>query len=358
MTTEEILKEAHLRYSTDKKPGFTRKIIKDKFVYFDLEGKEITDQETIDRINKLVIPPAYKNVWICPHKNGYLQATGYDDRGRKQYRYHPNWITFSQQEKFAHMIDFGMHLPEIRKKIRKDLDLPGMPREKVIAAVVWLLENTLIRVGNEEYEKENKSFGLTTLKNRHVDTDDSSQIYFHFKGKSGVYHKVHFRNKRVASIIRQCKELPGQDLFEYKDDDGKIQTVSSSDVNDYLRDITGVDTTAKDFRTWGGTVLAADCFDKCGICDDEKLSKKNIVETIKKVSSHLRNRPATCKKYYIHPTIINAYSSGYVLSSLEEKMKQHTLEEIVGLNECENRVLALLKFMMTEQGKNVSALSK
>lgn len=344
--TEDLLEQAKLRYVTDSKPGFSRKLVGDKFQYFDKEGKRITDEKAIERINKLAIPPAYTNVWICPYANGYLQATGYDKRKRKQYRYHPLWNAVSQKEKFSHLVEFAHSLPKIRRKIREHLNLPGMPREKITAAVVWLLENTLIRIGNEEYEKENKSYGLTTLKNRHASIEGGNKIKFEFKGKSGVYHKVKIQSKRVAKIIRRCKELPGQDLFEYRDDNGEIQSITSDHVNEYLQSITGVEITAKDFRTWGGTILAASVFDEVGICEEESQAKKNIVETVKRVASHLRNRPNTCKKYYIHPVIIEAYTKGNVLSNLMERVSKQQFEALDGLDECENKVLHMLRVMV------------
>lgn len=348
MATEDLLEQARLRYVTDQKPGFTRKIVNDKFHYFDRDGKRITDENVIDRINKLAIPPAYTNVWICPFANGHLQATGYDKRKRKQYRYHPLWIEISQQEKFSHLIEFAKELPKIREQIRRDLSLAGMTREKVTAAVIWFLENTLIRVGNEEYEKENKSYGLTTLKNRHVSIVESSKIRFQFKGKSGVYHNVRIKSKRVAKIVRKCKEIPGQDLFRYLDDNSEAQTITSDNVNEYLQNITGEEITAKDFRTWGGTILAASAFDKVGISVDEEEAKKNILETIKRVALHLGNKPNTCKKYYIHPSIIDAYTNGHVISNLKKAFSKKKFEKIDGLDEQENNVLHMLKVMLKE----------
>lgn len=347
MTTEDedILKDVKLRFSTDQKPGYTRKVSSEHFTYYNTDGNEITDPAVIERINSLAIPPAYKKVWICPFANGYLQATGYDDRGRKQYRYHPLWTQAMHEEKFSHLIAFAHQLPKIRRRVNHDMKLRGMPKEKILATIVWLLENTLIRIGNEEYEKENKSYGLTTLKNRHVTFAKRNNILFEFRGKSDVYHSVSIHSKKVAAIVRKCRELPGQDLFEYKNEQNEIQNVSSYDVNEYLKTITGEDTTAKDFRTWGGTVMAASRFDNCGICDTDELSKKTIVETVKKVSGHLRNRPATCKKYYIHPSIIDAYQDGKVISNIEKTLKKHTYEIIRGLDDCENKVVALLTAM-------------
>ena len=345
MSTEELLEQAQLRFVTDKKPGFMRSVLGKKFTYYDKEGKKITDEATIERLNKLAIPPAYTDVWICPYANGYLQATGFDSKKRKQYRYHPLWNRMSQQEKFTNLLEFATHLPKIRRNVSKHLRLRGMPREKVIAAVVWLLENTLIRIGNEEYEKENKSYGLTTLKNRHATVSYTNTITFQFKGKSGVYHNVHIKNKKVARVIRHCKDLPGQDLFEYYDDQQKIQTISSEDVNEYLKAITGVETTAKDFRTWGGTVLAASAFDKFGISDKVEISKQNITDAVKKVAQYLGNRPATCRKYYIHPLIIHAYDKGHILSNISEKLEKGKVKIVNGLDASENSVLMLLTFM-------------
>ena len=348
-STEDLLRYVDLRYSTDSSPGFTRKTKGKKFQYFDLDKKIITDKKIIERINKLVIPPAYKNVWICPYKNGHLQAVGYDTKGRKQYRYHPLWNKISQKEKYTHLIDFARLLPKIRKKIKKDLTLKGIPRHKVMAAVVYLLENTLVRIGNEEYEKDNKSYGLTTLKNRHADIAGTDKILLQFKGKSGVYHKVKFQDRKIANIIRRCKDLPGQDLFEYIDTDGKVQSISSHDVNGYLKEITGASITAKDFRTWGGTVLAASALDKSGISDDDKMSKKTLVDTVKKVAEHLRNKPNTCRKYYIHPSILNAYAQGYILSNMQEVLKLKPSKPLRGLDACENRVLSMLKHMLKRE---------
>ena len=346
MATEDILKDVNLRYSSDKKPGYTRKIIGDKFVYFNTDGKRITDQATIERINKLVIPPAYKNVWICPYTNGHIQATGIDNRGRKQYRYHPLWIKMSQGEKFTHIMDFARHLPKIRSKVRYDMENSKITREKILATVVWLLENTLIRVGNEEYAEDNNSFGLTTLEHRHARVNSTDKVVFQFKGKSGIYHKISIRNKKVARILRRIKDIPGQDLFQYFDDDGQIQTIDSYDVNEYLKSITGEEITAKDFRTWGGTVLAATGFNKLGVIKEEEKIKQNIVDTVKEVSSFLRNRPATCRKYYIHPAVIETYTKGYVISNMESMKKKRRYFSIEGLGVHENNTMALLTYTL------------
>ncbi len=357
MEEKDILAEVKLRYVTDNKPGFTRKLQGKHFAYFDRKGERITDDTVIERINKIVIPPAWKRVWISPYANGHMQATGIDARGRKQYRYHQFWNELKQQEKFSHVLDFASALPRIRRHINESLELKGLPKEKVMATVIWLLEHTLIRVGNIEYKEENNSYGLTTLTNRHVHIK-SSNIDFSFVGKSGVKHKVHVSDKKIANIIRRCQELPGQDLFEYIDDDGKPNDVTSHDINEYLKAITGKDITAKDFRTWGGTVAAASLLDKAGISDEEKSAEKTITETVKRVAEHLRNKPATCRKYYIHPTIFEAYTNGYVISNLKDKLKEDDLRKISGLNTSENEVVVLLKVMMREGEKNLDAKAK
>ncbi len=340
MTTEDLLKDIRLRFSTDRKKGFSRRLRGKEFEYFDLEQKRVTDEKTLERIKKLAIPPAYTDVWICPFPNGYLQATGYDSKKRKQYRYHSLWNKVSQEEKFSHLIEFARLLPKIRKQIEKDLLLEGLPRQKVIAAVAWLLENTLIRIGNEEYVKDNKSYGLTTLQNRHVSITDT-KIKFQFKGKSGVYHNISIKNKKVSRIVKRCKDLPGQDLFEYRDDAGVIQTVTSEDVNQYLKDITKQDITAKDFRTWGGTVFAASLFDRAGVYDDESINKQSVIDTIQKVSKQLGNKPNTCKKYYIHPHVIMSYMKGDILSQFK-KVPGVRAQSVEGLDEDENNVLSML----------------
>ncbi len=354
MDDKDILDGVKLRYVTDNKPGFTRKLQGKHFAYFDKKGERITDQNIVDRINKLVIPPAWKRVWISPYKNGHMQATGIDARGRKQYRYHQFWNELKQQQKFSHVLDFATALPKIRADIDKGLQMKGLPKEKVIATVVWLLEHTLIRVGNIEYKEENNSYGLTTLTNHHAHIK-SSDIEFSFIGKSGVKHKVHVSDKKIAGIVRRCQELPGQDLFEYQDEDGKPNEVTSHDINEHLKKITGKDITAKDFRTWGGTVAAASMLDEAGIAAEEKDSQKTIVATVKRVAEHLRNKPATCKKYYIHPTIFEAYTNGYVISNIKDKLEEDNFRRIHGLNTKENEVVCLLKVMMKEGEKNLDA---
>lgn len=337
-----LLSEVRLRYSTDSKPGITRLKHGESFSYHDREGKEITDDATLERIKKLVIPPAWERVWISPIPNGHLQAVGYDSKGRKQYRYHSRWNTLSSEQKFLHLSEFAETLPKVRRKVREHMGLSGMPKEKVIATVVWLLEHTLIRVGNEEYQKENNSYGLTTLKNRHTTVKNGS-VQFAFKGKSGVFHNVNVTNKRVAAIIRKCHDLPGQDLFTFLDANGNPDTITSEEVNEYLKEVSGKEITAKDFRTWGGTNLAAKTLDKIGIATEEAEIKHILTDTVKSVASHLRNKPATSRKYYIHPVIFEAYTQGYTISNITEHKKYVAEKMLYELDDCENNVICMLK---------------
>lgn len=339
MSTKDLVKEARLSFSSDEKPGWSRRKKGEWFEYLDVDGKVIKDPEQVERVNALAIPPAWEQVWICPSENGYLQATGRDARGRKQYRYHPKWNAKAQEEKFTQMLEFGRCLPRIRRRVAIDMRRRGLPREKVLATIVWLLEKTLIRVGNEEYVKENNSYGLTTLRDRHVKVR-GNKIKFAFKGKSGVYHNLSINNKKVAGVIRKCQDLPGQELFEYRDIDGSLVQVHSEDVNNYLTELSGQDISAKDFRTWAGTNLAAEMLDRTGVTNGETEIKKVISETVKGVSSHLRNRPATCRKYYIHPFIFHAYMSGVIISN--HKAGKRELRDRM-LTECEKQVLGMLR---------------
>ena len=301
-------KTAGLRYVMDSIPGIRRKRHGKSFSYVGVDGKPISEEER-DRIKSLVIPPALEDVWICPIPHGHLQATGRDAKGRKQYRYHPHWQKIRSETKFNRMIPFSSTLPLIREQVDHHLSLNGLPREKVLATVVHLLETTCIRVGNTEYAQENKSFGLTTLRNRHVDVSGNT-VRFQFKGKSGVKHNIKVNDRRLAKVIKRCQDLPGYELFQYIDDEGKRQTIDSEDVNDYLRQISGEDFTAKDFRTWAGTILVARELRGLGAFETQTQAKKNVTEAIKTVSQHLGNRPATCRKYYVHPAVIEAYLAG------------------------------------------------
>jgi len=298
--------EAGLQYVSDQRPGYTRKAKGKHFDYFDSEGKPVHDEQRLLRINRLAIPPAWIDVWICSSSNGHIQATGRDARGRKQYRYHERWREVRDGNKFDRLAKFAKALPNIRRRIAQDLTLPGLPRQKVLATIVRLLERTFIRIGNEEYARENKSFGLTTLKNRHVKVK-GAQIRFRFRGKSGRQHEVDVTDRRVAKVIAKCQDLPGQDLFQYLEEGGEVRDVTSQDVNEYLRQITNEDFTAKDFRTWGGTVLAAIALSKQEVFQTKKQAKSNIKTAICAVAELLGNTPAVCRKCYVHPIILEAY---------------------------------------------------
>lgn len=338
---EESARLAGLRYVRDSDPGIARRRAGKHFTYRDRDGGTIHDRATLTRIRKLAIPPAWTDVWICSDPLGHLQATGRDTRGRKQYRYHPRWREVRDETKYERMVAFGEALPLIRKRVSEDLQLGGLQREKVLATVVRLLEGTLIRVGNEEYARENRSYGLTTLRNRHVEVD-GSDVLFHFKGKSGVRHEVDVRDRRVASVIKRLKDLPGQHLFEYCDDD-EIRQVGSSEVNDYLREITGQDFTAKDFRTWAGTVLAATTLEAFEQFDSETQAKRNVVAAIESVAKRLGNTPAVCRKCYVHPEVINAYLSGATIHTVRELVEREVAENLHELGPEEAAVMVLLR---------------
>jgi DNA topoisomerase-1 len=304
----EAARSAGLVHVSDDRPGIRRRRTGKGFSYRDAEGKLIRDADILARIRKLAIPPAYTDVWICARPNGHLQATGRDARGRKQYRYHPSFREVRESAKYAHMLEFAAALPALRRQVAADMARPGLPREKVLATVVHLLEATMIRVGNEDYARQNRSYGLTTLKTRHVDVDaGGKELRFAFKGKSGKLWRVTLRDRRLTKIMRAIQELPGQHLFQYLDTDGARHDVGSEDVNDYLREISGASITAKDFRTWNGTILAAIALSKCEVADSVTAAKRNIRDVIAQVSTQLGNTPTICRKCYIHPDILDAY---------------------------------------------------
>ena len=307
--------EAGLRYVSDERAGYTRRAKGKDFEYFDTEGKPIRDEQRLLRIKRLAIPPAWTEVWICPSPTGHIQATGRDARERKQYRYHERWREVRDENKFDRVAQFAKGLPNIRRQVAQDLKLPGLPRRKVLATIVRLLERTFIRIGNEEYARANKSFGLTTLKTRHVKVK-GAQVMFRFRGKSGRQHEVDVTDRRVAKVIAKCQDLPGQDLFQYLNDEGEVQNVTSQDVNEYLRQIAGEDFTAKDFRTWGGTVLAAVALSRQKEFETKKQAKSNIKTAISAVAELLGNTPAVCRKCYIHPGIVEAYLSRTQITGL------------------------------------------
>jgi DNA topoisomerase-1 len=300
---------AGLNYVTDGVAGIRRRRAGRGWIYFAPDGTRVTDSEVRKRISKLVIPPAWTDVWICPDPNGHIQATARDARGRKQYRYHPLYRDGRDQSKFRRVLEFSEILPEIRERIERDLRAADLTRRQILATVVRLLDKTLIRVGNDEYARENRSFGLTTLRRRHVQID-GSKLRFSFRGKSGVQHDVAITDRRLARVVQQCQDLPGQELFQYLDSRGRRQSVSSDDVNEYLRYISGRDITAKDFRTWAGTMLAAKELWSLGPASSERQTKRNIVQAIDVVAERLGNTRAVCRKYYIHPALLEAYTQG------------------------------------------------
>ncbi len=312
----ESAQAAGLRYVSDTMPGIRRKRFGAGFSYVGPDGKTIKDAATVSRIRSLAIPPAYRDVWICPSANGHIQATGRDARGRKQYRYHPKWREVRDETKFGRILAFSEALPQIRKRVAADLSKPGLAREKVLATVVSLLDCTGIRIGNDEYAKSNRSFGLTTLQDRHVEISGSS-MRFEFRGKSGKTHSVSLSDRRLAKIVRRCQEIPGEDLFQYLDEDGVRQTISSGDVNDYLREISGQEFTAKDFRTWSGTKLAVSALTEMGECTSQRQIKSNILRAIDSVAEQLNNTRAVCRKYYVHPCVFEAYTAGTMLQILQ-----------------------------------------
>jgi DNA topoisomerase-1 len=334
-------KDAGLRYTSDDKPGISRRRQGKAFAYFASDGKKVRDRETLARITSLAIPPAWEKVWICPLANGHVQATGRDARKRKQYRYHPRWRAQRDESKFTHMLAFAKMLPKIRRKVARDIRRKEMDREKIVATVVRLLETTMIRVGNDEYARENHSYGLTTMRNRHVEVK-KAEIVFSFRGKSGKDHEITLHDKRVARIIRACQEMPGQELFSYLEN-GERRHIDSSDVNDYLRQITGSDFTAKDFRTWIGTVLAATAFREFETVTSERQAKKNIGMVVESVSKILGNTPAVCRKCYVHPDIINAYVEGVTLDTVSQRISNNLQGPSTRLKPMEAAVLALLQ---------------
>ncbi len=300
---------AGLRYVSDQSPGLRRKRVGKGFIYLDSGGRTLRDAETIGRIKRLAVPPAWTDVWICPDPRGHLQATGRDVRGRKQYRYHARWREVRDAVKYDRMLAFAESLPRIREHTDRDLERPDLPREKVLATIVRLLEDTRIRIGNDEYRKENGSYGLTTLRNRHVNVI-GADVRFTFRGKSGKQHTIELHDRRMARIIKRFLEIPGQELFKYVDDAGEVKAIDSADVNEYLHEITGEDFTAKDFRTWAGTILAARFLRETAGATNSRGAKKLLVRAIARVAEELGNTAAVAKKGYIHPAVIAAYLSG------------------------------------------------
>lgn len=333
-------RSAGLVYVTDRAPGIQRRRRGNGFRYVDQHGRAIKRRDELDRIKRLAIPPAWKDVWICPNPRGHLQACGRDARGRKQYRYHAGWRQVRDESKYDQMLAFAMALPALRRQMAKDLSVPGLPRRKVLAAVVQLLEKTLIRIGNDEYARDNQSFGLTTMRNRHVKVSKST-LRFRFKGKGGKSHDIAFNDERLARVVKRCQDLPGHELFGYIDDDGKVQDIGSADINAYLRDVTGQDFTAKSFRTWAATVLAACALQEFPDYKSNAHAKRNVNQAIEAVAGVLGNTPAICRKSYIHPAIVEAYADGS-LPRTRRSRKLRSVSSIGDFQQMETAVLAWL----------------
>lgn len=343
-----VAREAGLRHVSDESPGIRRVKRGRSMSYADADGRPVRDAATLARIKALAIPPAWTDVWICPRPDGHIQATGRDARGRKQYRYHAKWRSVRDEAKYGRTLAFGRSLAKIRRVTRRDLALPGLPRRKVLAAVVRLLETTLIRVGNDEYARTNHSFGLTTMRDRHAEVRGAT-LQFRFRGKSGVHHTVAIDDRRLAQVVRRCQELPGQELLQYMDEDGQIRDIGSDDVNEYLREVTGQDFTAKDFRTWAGTVLAMIALQEYESFDSQAQARENVVRAIESVASRLGNTPSVCRKCYVHPGILDAYLEGTMLDSLRRASEQMSHRR--GLSADESAVLALLRRRLAEEGR-------
>jgi DNA topoisomerase I len=335
-----------LRYVVDDRPGITRRRVAGGFTYWDAKGRRVRKAATLSRIRALVIPPAWKHVWICPDPNGHLQATGRDARGRKQYRYHPRWVTVRDEQKFHRLIAFARALPVIRRRTTVDMKAAALSRARVLATVVKLLEKTLIRVGNEEYARTNGSFGLTTMQDRHARVT-RNRVRFRFRGKSGVFQNVELDDPQLARSVRRCQELPGQTLFQYVDAEGTRQVLDSADVNAYLHEIAGAEFTAKDFRTWAGTVLAAIALAELEQVASPTAQKKNLVRAVETVALRLGNTKAVCRKCYVHPAIVDAYLDGATIDVVRSRAVRLLGDHGARLSQEERAVLALLKRRLT-----------
>lgn len=340
---------AGLRYVSDTRPGIRRRKSGKGFTYARDDGSKLTERDILRRIKSLVIPPAWIDVWICPFADGHIQATGRDAKGRKQYRYHTRFREVRESTKYEHVVAFAEALPGIRAKVGEHMALRGLPREKVLATVVHLLETTLIRVGNDDYAKQNNSYGLTTLKTRHVAVD-GNEVRFRFTGKSGKQWSLRVKDRRIAKIIRACQELPGQELLQYLDEDGNHQDVTSSDVNAYLKEITGEDITAKDFRTWAGTVLAAMALNEMQSFDSAAQAKRNLRAAIENVAARLGNTPTICRKCYVHPDVLTSYLDGKLVLEIKAAVESELRDALAGLQPEEAAVLAMLRGRLAKEG--------
>jgi DNA topoisomerase-1 len=337
-----VAEAAGLVYTTDTLPGIRRRRRGKGWSFVGPDGKSVTDAETLARVRSLAIPPAWTEVWISADPNGHIQATGRDAKGRKQYRYHPRWNEHRSANKFGRLIAFSEALPRIRERVERDLGRQGLPREKVLATVVRLLETTYIRIGNAEYAKANKSFGLTTLRDGHVEVA-GTKLRFHFTGKSGMRHEIELRDRRLARIVKMCRDLPGYELFQYIDENGVRQDVDSGDVNAYLREVAGEDFSAKDFRTWGGTLLAARELRQMTPPASPRESRKVTTQVVQRVASMLGNRPATCRKYYVHPAVLEAYADGSLFEAVAQVRREGFEDTPHDLDLEEGALLALLQ---------------
>ncbi len=338
---EKAAKAVDLKYVSDKDPGIARIKKGSGFSYL-MNGKSVKNKSEIERIRKLVLPPAWTKVWICPHPDGHLQATGIDALGRKQYKYHPLWHNLRNETKFHRLYEFGKCLPDIRLQVEKDICSKELSEKKVLATVVSLMERTFIRVGNENYEKLYGSYGLTTLKDTHV-AIDGSQLNFSFKGKKGIYHKISLKSKRLARIVKACRDIPGKELFQYYDVDGNKKSIDSGGVNNYIREISGQDFTAKDFRTWAGSVALLQCLGSIGKADSAAACKKNIVAALDEVSKKLGNSRAICKKYYVHPELMRLYEENHLDKYLGDLDKVEECDNKTNLTTDEKVLMKILK---------------
>ncbi|WP_245906543.1 DNA topoisomerase IB [Teichococcus aestuarii] len=344
---------AGLRYVSDETPGLTRRRSGKGWSFRDARGAPVKDKAVIARLRALAVPPAWTEVWLCPHANGHIQATGRDAKGRKQYRYHPEWRAARDATKYRHILHFARILPALRARVEQDMAARGLGREKVLATVVHLLDTTLIRVGNEDYAQANGSYGLTTLRDQHVDVRGDA-MRFAFRGKSGKEWKLSLRDRRVARVVRACQDLPGQDLFQYRDEAGELQGIDSADVNEYLREATGEDITAKDFRTWAGTVLAAMALSEFAAFDSQAAAKRNIRAAVERAAARLGNTPTICRQCYIHPEVLDGYLQGGLLVQVKREVDAELREDISALKPEEAAVLVFLRQRLGEAAKQAA----
>ncbi|WP_199553801.1 DNA topoisomerase IB [Sandaracinobacteroides hominis] len=350
VAAQHAARSAGLLYVSDEQPGITRKRAGRSFSYRGADGQLIRQREQLARIRRLAIPPAYADVWICADDRGHLQATGRDAKGRKQYRYHERFREVRDATKYDHMFEFASVLPRVRAAVDRHLGLKGLPREKVLATVVRLLETTMIRVGNADYAKQNKSYGLTTLRDRHVQVE-GSELRFRFKGKSGKEWRLTTSDRRIAKIVKASQDLPGQHLFQYLDEDGARCEVTSGDINLYLKEISGADITAKDFRTWTGTVLAAMALSEYEMVDSEAAAKRNVRSAIEAVARRLGNTPTVCRKCYVHPEIVDSYLSAELVLEARQQVEDALRGDLSGLRAEEALVLSFLHRRLEQRQK-------